>query len=65
MERVFYSWQSDSPGSTNRNLIYGALEKATEELRNDETITIYPVIDRDTLGLLKKQEASLLDFGQG
>lgn len=51
MERVFYSWQSDSPGNTNRNLISAALEKAAEEIRNDETITIEPVIDRDTLGL--------------
>jgi hypothetical protein len=51
MERIFYSWQSDSPGKTNRNLISEALEKAAKELRNDETIAIVPVIDRDTLGL--------------
>lgn len=51
MQRVFYSWQSDSPGNTNRNLISVALEKAAEELRNDQTIEIEPIIDRDTLGL--------------
>lgn len=50
-QKVFYSWQSDSPGNTNRNFISSALEKAAEELRKDETITIEPVIDRDTLGL--------------
>lgn len=50
-ERVFYSWQSDCPSNTNRNFILQALETAAQELRNDETITIEPVIDRDTLGL--------------
>lgn len=50
-ERVFYSWQSDCPGNTNRNLISTALEKAIEEVKKDESIAVEPVIDRDTLGV--------------
>jgi hypothetical protein len=50
-EKVFYSWQSDLPSSTNRGFIQSALEKATKELRSDDSLTIEPVIDRDTLGL--------------
>lgn len=49
--KIFYSWQSDSPSNTNRNLINTALEKAIELLKKDESTTINPVIDRDTLGL--------------
>ncbi|MXS82403.1 nucleotide-binding protein [Nitrosomonas oligotropha] len=50
-DRIFYSWQSDCPGSTNRNFISTALEKAIEEVRNDDSISVEPVIDRDTLGI--------------
>lgn len=49
-EKVFYSWQSDSPGNTNRNLISTALKSAIEEVKSDESIAVEPVIDRDTLG---------------
>ena len=48
--KIFYSWQSDLPNRTNRGLIQSALEKATKDLRSDESITIDPVVDRDTLG---------------
>lgn len=50
-DRVFYSWQSDCPNSTNRGLISTALEKAVKEIRHDDTISIEPVIDRDTSGV--------------
>lgn len=50
-DKVFYSWQSDSPGNTNRNLISTALESAIEEVKSDESIEVEPVIDRDTLGV--------------
>lgn len=50
-ENVFYSWQSDLPNSTNRSFILTALEKSAKELREDDSLSIEPVIDRDTLGL--------------
>ena len=48
---VFYSWQSDLPNSTNRSLIETALEKAAKAISQDETISVEPVIDRDTQGV--------------
>lgn len=48
--RIFYSWQSWTPGSVNRHFILTALEKATKEIRDDESIEVEPVVDRDTLG---------------
>jgi len=48
---VFYSWQSDLPNSTNRGFIETALEKATKTIRNDNSIQVEPVIDRDTAGV--------------
>ncbi len=50
-DRVFYSWQSDCPNSTNRGLISTALERAVKEIKHDNTISVEPVVDRDTLGL--------------
>lgn len=49
--RVFYSWQSDLKGATNRNLIQTALENAAKTLKTDDTIQVEPVIDRDTSGV--------------
>src|SRR4029453_19191697 len=49
--KVFYSWQSDLPSSTNRNLILKALEDAAERIRKDKSVDVEPVIDRDTQGL--------------
>jgi hypothetical protein len=46
--KVFYSWQSDLPNSTNRGFIGEALQKATKLIRNDESIEVDPVVDRDT-----------------
>ena len=45
---VFYSWQSDTSGATNRNLILKALEDATREIPGDDSINVEPVVDRDT-----------------
>lgn len=45
---VFYSWQSDLPNSCNRGLIQDALETAAAAIAADETVSIEPVIDRDT-----------------
>lgn len=45
--KVFYSWQSDLPNSTNRGFIQTALEKAIKSLQNSDSF----VIDRDTMGV--------------
>jgi hypothetical protein len=49
--RVFYSWQSDLLNATNRGFIQTALEKAAKTIRNDDSIEVEPVIDRDTSGV--------------
>jgi hypothetical protein len=49
--KVFYSWQSDHPNSTNRGFIETALENAAKSIRNDNSIEVEPVIDRDTIGI--------------
>lgn len=48
---VFYSWQSDLPNSINRGFIEDALERAVKNIRNDDSISIEPVLDRDTAGI--------------
>src|SRR5690348_7440379 len=48
---IFYSWQSDLPNVTNRTLIEQALKKAARTLRHDPTISVEPVIERDTAGV--------------
>jgi hypothetical protein len=47
--RVFYSWQSDLPNATNRGFIQKALENAARSIRDDNSIQVEPVIDRDTV----------------
>ena len=46
--KVFYSWQKDVASKLNRSFIQNVLEKAAKEIRNDDSIEIEPVIDRDT-----------------
>ena len=48
---IFYSWQSDLPNATNRSFIEKALENAAKAIRNDDSISVEPVIDRDTAGV--------------
>ncbi len=50
--KIFYSWQSDLPNSTNRGFIEKALENAIKSIRNDDSISLEPVIERDTSGEL-------------
>jgi hypothetical protein len=50
-EIIFYSWQSDLPNPTNRTLIEDALKGAAKALRQDESLQVEPVIDRDTSGV--------------
>lgn len=46
---IFYSWQSDLPSKSNRNIIEGALKKASA-IKKDASETVEPVLDRDTAG---------------
>lgn len=48
---IFYSWQSDLDGATNRNLIEDALKRALKSIKRDDSESIDPVLDRDTVGL--------------
>ena len=49
--KIFYSWQSDLPNATNRNFIEKSLEKVVKSIRDDNSIQVEPVIDRDTIGV--------------
>ncbi|MHB9129929.1 MAG: hypothetical protein ACYDBB_02430 [Armatimonadota bacterium] len=46
---IFYSWQSDLPSSSNRNLIADALEKAVKQLSINDKIEFR--IEHDTTGI--------------
>jgi hypothetical protein len=48
---IFYSWQSDLPNATNRGFIQTALERAARSIRDDMSIHVEPVVDRDTTGV--------------
>ena len=62
-KRVFYSWQSDLPNNTNRAFINTALEKAIDEITSDDTFSLIPFLDRDTIGLTGSPDiaASIFD----
>ncbi|WP_010448922.1 TIR domain-containing protein [Vibrio rotiferianus] len=64
MEKVFYSWQSDSPGNTNRNFISTALNSAVDDLKSDKDFSLEPVIDRDTLGVAGSPDISQSIFSK-
>ena len=49
--KVFYSWQSDLPNPINRGFIQDALERAAKAIRQDDSITVEPRIERDTDGV--------------
>ena len=49
--KVFYSWQSDLPNPTNRGFIQDAVERAAKAIREDDSIKVEPVVDRDTAGV--------------
>jgi hypothetical protein len=48
---IFYSWQSDLDHKTNWNFIEECLRRATKAIRNDDSVLVEPVIDRDTRGV--------------
>ena len=45
---VFYSWESDLPGKTTRNLIEGCLNTAIQQLGREDDLDVVPSLDRDT-----------------
>lgn len=47
---IFYSWQSDLPSKSNRNIIEDALKRSLSSLKRDKNETLEPVLDRDTAG---------------
>lgn len=53
---IFYSWQTDSPSSVNRNFIEDALRRAIKELKADAEVVNSMrgqdvILDKDTKGL--------------
>ncbi|MBI3910253.1 MAG: pentapeptide repeat-containing protein [Armatimonadetes bacterium] len=63
-DMVFYSWQSDLPNATNRGFIQTALEAATKAIRDDESIQVEPVVDRDTAGVPGSPDISSTILGK-
>jgi hypothetical protein len=63
-DNVFYSWQSDLPNPTNRGFIQTALEAATKTLREDGSVQVVPVVDRDTAGVPGSPDISSTIFGK-
>lgn len=59
---VFYSWQSDRPNSLNRGFIQDALERAAKAIRNDDSIEVDLVVDRDTQGRPGSPDISVTIF---
>jgi hypothetical protein len=59
---VFYSWQTDLINGTNRTFIEEALKKAAKNIREDETIEVEPVIERDTEGVAGSPDISRTIF---
>jgi len=49
--KIFYSWQSDLPNATNRGFIEKALKRAAKSIRDDKSIQVELVVDRDTIGV--------------
>ena len=62
--KVFYSWQSDLPNPTNRGFIEKALGDAVKAIRNDDSIEVEPVVDRDTTGVPGSPDISSTIFAK-
>jgi hypothetical protein len=45
---VFYSWQSDLPPTSARELLRGVLEEAINDLSQDASLVVRPALDHDT-----------------
>ena len=52
MTTIFFSWQSDLPNKTNRNLIENSIKLALKKMNQDSPYSLITEIDRDTKGVL-------------
>jgi Predicted nucleotide-binding protein containing TIR-like domain len=48
---VFYSWQSDTPSESGRELIQASLERAINHLVEDTALVVRPELDHDAQGV--------------
>lgn len=62
--KIFYSWQTDLPNSTNRSFIQKAFENAAKSIRNDNSIEIDLVIGRNTVGVPGAPDIASTIFGK-
>ena len=63
-DTVFYSWQKDLPNNTNRSFIEQALQRAVKSIREDGSVSVEPVIDRDTAGIPGSPEIAQAIFSK-
>ena len=56
MTTIFFSWQSDLPNKTNRNLIENSIKLALKKMNQDSPYSLITEIDRDTKGVLGSQD---------
>src|SRR5688572_15275075 len=59
---VFYSWQSDLPRKTTRDIIHGAAATAITKLAGDATLVDAPRLDHDTLDVAGAPEIARTIF---
>jgi len=59
---VFYSWQSDLPRKTTRDIIHGAAASAIAKLAGDATLVDAPRLDHDTLDVAGAPEIARTIF---
>lgn len=59
---IFFSWQSDIKNEINQSFIQDALESVTSHIRDDDSISIDPVIDRDTKNIPGTPDINLTIF---
>ena len=52
MTTIFFSWQSDLPNKTNRNLIENSIKLTLKKMNQDSPYSLITEIDRDTKGVL-------------
>jgi hypothetical protein len=48
---IFYSWETDLPNASNCGFIQAALVIAAKSIRDDNSINMELVVDRDTAGI--------------
>jgi hypothetical protein len=61
---IFYSWQSWTDGTANRNFIEDCLGRAIKEIHKDDSLRLDPVIDRDTQGVPGSADIANTIFGK-